>query len=156
MPKLYPKDQRDRAVRMLLDRLDYYPSMFAACNAIGPKLGIGSETLRRWLTQAQTDTGQRHGPTSDELVEIKKLKSKVRDRRSCQRDSETGFDYRSEGARPSPALICQFIYQVRTQGFAGRVWSEWSRVSRAATSPHVPTEHVKNLSHLTGPCLTRT
>jgi transposase-like protein len=48
MPKRYPKEQRDRAVRMLLDRLDDYPSMYAACNAIGPKLGIGPETLRRW------------------------------------------------------------------------------------------------------------
>ena len=83
MPKQYPKEQRDRAVRMLLDRLDDYLSMYAACNAIGPKLGNGSETLRRWVMQAQIDTGQRHGPTSDELTEIKKLKSKFRDRRSC-------------------------------------------------------------------------
>jgi transposase-like protein len=79
MPKQYPKEQKDRAIRMLLDRLDDYPSMYAACNAIGPKLGIGSETLRRWTLQAQIDTGQRSGPTSAELAEIKTLKSKVRD-----------------------------------------------------------------------------
>jgi transposase-like protein len=53
--------------------------MYAACNAIGPKLGIGPETLRRWGLQAQVDSGQRHGPTSDEMVEIKVLKGKVRD-----------------------------------------------------------------------------
>jgi transposase-like protein len=64
---------------MLLDRLDDYPSMYAACNAIGPKLGIGPETLRRWGLQAQVDSDQRSGPTSDELTEIKKLKNKVRD-----------------------------------------------------------------------------
>jgi len=79
MPKQYLKDQRGRAVQMLLDRLDDYPSMYAACNAIGPKLDIGSETLRRWVMQAQIDTGQHHGPTSDELAEIKKLKTEVRD-----------------------------------------------------------------------------
>jgi transposase-like protein len=56
MPKQYPKEQKDRAVRMLLDRLDDYPSMYAACNAIGSKLGIGSETLRRWTLQVQIDT----------------------------------------------------------------------------------------------------
>jgi len=74
MPKQYPQDQKDRTVRMLLDRLDDYPSMYAGCNAIGPKSGISSETLRRWTLQAQIDTGRRHGPTSDELAEIKKLK----------------------------------------------------------------------------------
>ena len=79
MPKQYPKDQKDRAVRMLLDRLDEYPSMYAACNAIGPKLGIGSETLRRWTLQSQIDSGERNGPTSGELAEIKTLKNKVRD-----------------------------------------------------------------------------
>jgi len=79
MPKQYPKEQRDRAVRMLLDRLDDYPSMYAACNAIAPKLGIGPETLRRWGQPAQVDSGQRSGPTSDELMEIKKLKNKIRD-----------------------------------------------------------------------------
>ena len=53
--------------------------MYAACNAIAPKLGIGPETLPRWGLQAQVDSGQRSGPTSDELTEIKKLKNKVRD-----------------------------------------------------------------------------
>jgi len=43
MPKQYPKEQYDRAARMLLDRLDDYPSMYAACSAIAPKLGIGAE-----------------------------------------------------------------------------------------------------------------
>jgi len=79
MPKQYPKDQRDRAVRMVLDRLDDYPSLYSACESIAPKLGIGSETLRRWTVQARVDSGQRVGPTSDELAEIKTLKSKVRD-----------------------------------------------------------------------------
>ena len=79
MPKQYPKDQRDRAIKMVLDRLDEYPSLYAACNAIGPKVGIGSESLRRWTLQAQIDAGTKQGPTSEELAEIKELKAKVRD-----------------------------------------------------------------------------
>ena len=47
MPKRFPKDQRDRAVRMVLDRLDEYPSLFAVCESIAPKLGVGSESLRQ-------------------------------------------------------------------------------------------------------------
>ena len=64
---------------MGLDRLDEYPSLYAACGAIAPKLGVGSESLRRWTLQSQIDSGERSGPTSDELVEIKALKGKVRD-----------------------------------------------------------------------------
>ncbi len=44
MPKKYPTDQRDRALRMALERLDY-PSPWAAAQALGPKLGVGPETL---------------------------------------------------------------------------------------------------------------
>lgn len=79
MPKQYPKEQRDRAVKMVVDRLDEYASLYAACNAIGPKVGIGSESLRRWTLQAQIDAGTKQGPTSEELAEIKELKAKVRD-----------------------------------------------------------------------------
>ena len=39
-----------------------------------PKLNVGPETLRKWVTQAQADSGERTCPTSDELDEIKRLK----------------------------------------------------------------------------------
>ena len=74
MPKTHPAEVRDRAVRMTLDRLKDYPSMWAACRDLAPKLNIGPETLRKWVTQAQADAGERTGPTTDELDEIKRLK----------------------------------------------------------------------------------
>jgi transposase-like protein len=46
---------------------------------LGPKLGVGPETLRKWIVQAQVDGGARPGPSSEELTEIKALKSQVRD-----------------------------------------------------------------------------
>ncbi|MEZ5152928.1 MAG: transposase [Rhodococcus zopfii] len=58
MPKRYPTEQRERAVKMVLDHLDEYRSVHAACQAIGPKLGIGSESLRTWVKQAQVDADQ--------------------------------------------------------------------------------------------------
>jgi IS30 family transposase/transposase-like protein len=75
MPNKYPKEQRDRATRMALDRLTEYPSAWAAAQALGPKLGVGAETLRKWIVQAQVDGGMRSGPTSEELAEIKRLRS---------------------------------------------------------------------------------
>lgn len=39
------------------------------------RLGIGSaETLRKWVRQAELDTGQRPGVTSEENAVIKRLK----------------------------------------------------------------------------------
>jgi transposase len=79
MPKRYPKEQRERATRMVLDRLSEYPSVWAAAQGLGPKLGVGEETLRKWVLQAQVDAGDRSGPSSTELEEIKRLKAEVRD-----------------------------------------------------------------------------
>ena len=79
MPKKYATDQRDRALRMALERLEDYPSPWAAAQALGPKLGVGPETLRKWIVQAQVDVGVRPGPSSEDLAEIKALKSQVRD-----------------------------------------------------------------------------
>ena len=66
-------------MRMALERLPEYASPWAAAQALGPKLGVGPETLRKWIVQAQIDGGDRTGPSSEELAEIKVLKSQVRD-----------------------------------------------------------------------------
>ena len=79
MPKKFPVEVRDRSVRMVLDRLGDYPTMFAACKDLAPKLNVGVETLRKWVVQAQIDAGVQTGPTSAELDEIKKLKAENRD-----------------------------------------------------------------------------
>jgi len=74
-----PGQQRDRATRMVLDRLKDYPSVWAAAQGLGPKLGVGPETLRKWVVRAQVDQGQRPGPSSEELAEIKRLRAENRD-----------------------------------------------------------------------------
>src|SRR4051794_11253659 len=71
-------EQRERALRMAMDRLAEYPTPYACAKALGPKLGVGVETLRKWILQAQVDSGDRSGPTTQELDEIKRLKAEVR------------------------------------------------------------------------------
>ena len=39
MTKHSPGEQRERAVKMVLEHLDEYRSVYAACQAIGPKSG---------------------------------------------------------------------------------------------------------------------
>jgi transposase len=79
MTNHYPVEQRERAVKMVLDHLDEYRSVYAACQAIGPKVGVGAESLRRWVLQAQVDDNQRPGVTSAEQRRIKDLEREVRD-----------------------------------------------------------------------------
>ncbi len=79
MPKKYPAEVRDRATRMALDRLGDYPSIWATAQAVAPRLNVGAETLRKWIVQAQIDTGVKVGPTSEELEEIRHLKRENRD-----------------------------------------------------------------------------
>jgi transposase len=55
-----------------------YKSQWAAIEAVAAKLGIGcAETLRIWVRQAEVDTGQRVGVSSEEHAEIKRLKREV-------------------------------------------------------------------------------
>lgn len=79
MPKQYPQGVHDRTVRMALDRLKDYRSIWAAAKALAPMPNVGPETLRKWIAQAQIDAGRRPGATSVELDEIRRLKRENRD-----------------------------------------------------------------------------
>jgi transposase-like protein len=68
---------------MALDRVGEYGSAWAVAQTLGPKLGVGPETLRKWVVQAQVDGGQRTGPTSEELAEIRRLKKENADLREA-------------------------------------------------------------------------
>ncbi|MEB0005009.1 IS3 family transposase [Cryobacterium sp. 10I1] len=116
MPKKHPTEVRERAVRMTLDRLKDYPSMWAACRDLAPKLNIGAETLRKWVTQAQADAGERSGPTSEELEEIKRLKRENRDLRETNDILKAAGVFLREGARPSQPSIVAFIVQMKANG----------------------------------------
>jgi transposase-like protein len=78
MPKKIDPELKARAVRLVTDHLGEYPSLTAASAAVAKQLGVGKESVRRWVVQAQVDGGGRDGVTSEELEQIKTLKSKVR------------------------------------------------------------------------------
>jgi transposase-like protein len=71
VPKKIDPKVKERCVRLVLDHLQEYPSLTAAAEAVGRQEGVGTESVRRWVVQAQVDGGQRQGVTSEELAEIK-------------------------------------------------------------------------------------
>ena len=71
----YPRELRERAVRMVAEMTPQYESEYAAITAVASKLGIGApETLRKWVRQAQVDAGRRPGVSTDEAAEIERLR----------------------------------------------------------------------------------
>jgi transposase len=72
-PTRYSPEVRERAVRLVREHGPEHPSQWAAIAAIAPKLGCTSETLRRWVRQAERDTGHRAGLTTDERQRLKEL-----------------------------------------------------------------------------------
>ena len=64
---------RERAVRMVFEHQDEYPSQWKAIESISEKLGINHETLRIWVRRAETDAGQRPGLTTDERKRLREL-----------------------------------------------------------------------------------
>jgi len=78
MPKKIDPERKARAVRLVSDHIGEYPSLTAASAVVAKQLGVGKESVRRWVIQAQVDDGARQGATSQELAEIKSLKAKVR------------------------------------------------------------------------------
>ena len=62
-----------------------HPSQWAAIASIAAKLGCTTETLRRWVRQAERDAGQRAGLTTDERQRLKELE---RENRELKRANE--------------------------------------------------------------------
>ena len=53
MPKMIDPELKARAVRLVTEHVSEYPSLTAAAAAVAKQLGIGKESVRRWVIQAQ-------------------------------------------------------------------------------------------------------
>ncbi len=116
MPKKIDPTVKERCVRQVLEHLPEYPSLTAAAEAVARREKVGKETVRRWVVQAQIDGGQRQGPTTEELAEIKELKAKVR---RLEQDNEILRQASIFFAgRPPRPLIVAFIEEMRGKGHA--------------------------------------
>ena len=77
----YPPEMKQRAVRLVLERSAETGEHHAAVVRIAGQLGIGVESLRRWVNQARVDEGTKPGLTTEERARMKELERENRELR---------------------------------------------------------------------------
>ena len=95
-PRKYSDELRRRAIAEVLERDRKIPD-------VARDLGIGSpETLRKWVRQAEIDRGLTHGPTTEELAEIRQLRKEVADQQRTIEILKAATTYFAREADPRP------------------------------------------------------
>ena len=78
----YPKELRERAVRLVGQVRAEHGSEWAAIESVASNLGVGSaQTVHNWVRKAQVDAGTRPGTTTEESAELRKLRAENRELR---------------------------------------------------------------------------
>ena len=81
-PQKYPEELRERAVRMVLESIEAAGGeRFGVVTRVAKQLGIGTESLRQWVSQAEVDTGRRPGTSTTDAQRIADLEREVRELR---------------------------------------------------------------------------
>ncbi len=81
----YSPEVRERAVRMVLEQERHHDSQWSAIRSIASKIGCSAETLRKWVRQAERDSGRRPGLTTEERQRLRELE---RENRELKRANE--------------------------------------------------------------------
>ena len=113
MASKYDPEMRAKAVRLVWEHCEDYPSEWAAITAVSKRLGMNAETLRNWIRQQQVDDGQRDGITGETARGDRGAQVSQRRTRTNRRNPFGGNVFLHTGERPAPPpltrSVCAFI-----------------------------------------------
>jgi len=98
----YSPEVRERAVRLVLEHRRDYPSQWSAISSIAAKCGMTSETLRKWVRQAEIDSGGRGGLTTDEREQLRKLERENKELRRANEILKAASIFFAQELDPRP------------------------------------------------------
>ncbi len=96
----YPGELRERAVRMVFDIRGQSGQGKGAIARVAAQLGVGRETLRTWVRQAEIDSGERPGITTPDAQRIAELEREVRELRRANEILKAASAYFAEELDP--------------------------------------------------------
>jgi len=99
----YPPEIKERAVRMVQETMERNGNDQGVVSRVARQLGIGVESLRAWVRQAEIDRGTRAGLTSEERVRMRELERENKELRRANEilKSAAAFFGRSSTAAPA-------------------------------------------------------
>ena len=77
----YSKAQKEQAVRLVRQIRAETGQKHGAVQRVARQLGFGTETVRKWVNQADVDAGARAGTTTEDDAKIRRLEQEVRELR---------------------------------------------------------------------------
>lgn len=77
----YPSELRERAIRMVQEAFQLTGERHGVVTRVAQQLGVGPESLRQWVKQAEVDSGRRAGTTTEDKLRIAQLERENRELR---------------------------------------------------------------------------
>jgi hypothetical protein len=113
MPRKVRRSNEEQAVRLVDEHRDEYDSEYACIRAVATRVGVGLETLRKWVRQGEVDAGDREGVTTANARATRI--SSVRWPSWSRRNPKGRNKFLRAGERPATSLICAFIAEHRAR-----------------------------------------
>ena len=79
--KRYPAELKERAVRLVEQTIAESGDEAGVISRVARQLGVGDQSLRNWVRQAEIDSGRRQGLSSEERTRMKALEKENRELR---------------------------------------------------------------------------
>lgn len=98
----YTQQEKAQAVRLVRQLREELGTDYGTIKRVADQLGYGSETVRKWVNQADIDAGVREGTSTTDAERIKQLEQENRElRRTNQILKSASAFFAAELDRPS-------------------------------------------------------
>ena len=87
MPKRWDTETKEKAIRLVIEHRSDYSSEWAAITTIATRLGMSTETLRKWVRQSRAD------------ADFEQTREVLSDTLDLTRDCHTAYLQANDGTR---------------------------------------------------------